>query len=390
MLFVLLLTLTNAYLFEDNFDTDPFENGWVQSGWKKDSGEAGEFGWSAGTWFADEDNKGLRTTQDAKFYAISKEIPTFNNEGKSLVFQLTVKNEQKIDCGGGYFKLFGPGLDQQKFEGGSEYQIMFGPDICGFSTKRIHSIFNHKGTNLLINDGPDCETDEFTHIYTLEVEPDNTFRILVDGEEKSSGSMYDKWDFELPKEINDPDQSKPADWVDEQEIDDPDSTKPDDWVEDEQIVDPDAEQPEDWDEEDDGEWEAPMIPNPDYKGPWRAERIPNPDYKGPWVHPKIANPDYVHEENVYLRGDLNFVGMEVWQVKSGTVFDNILVTDDKEEAKKRRDEILDAMSGEEEAKKAFDEVEEEKKEEEADADISEDDADLDELEDETDLDKDEL
>lgn len=27
-------------------------------------------------------------------------------------------------------------------------------------------------------------------------------------------------------------------------------------------------QPEDWNDEEDGEWTAPTIPNPEYKGPW--------------------------------------------------------------------------------------------------------------------------
>jgi hypothetical protein len=30
-------------------------------------------------------------------------------------------------------------------------------------------------------------------------------------------------------------------------------------------------QPEDWDDEEDGEWKAPTIPNPEYKGPWKAK-----------------------------------------------------------------------------------------------------------------------
>ena len=33
----------------------------------------------------------------------------------------------------------------------------------------------------------------------------------------------------------------------------------------EYIPDPDAKKPEDWDDDMDGEWEPPMIPNPDYK-----------------------------------------------------------------------------------------------------------------------------
>ena len=28
---------------------------------------------------------------------------------------------------------------------------------------------------------------------------------------------------------------------------------------------------EDWDDEDDGEWEAPTIPNPEYKGEWKPK-----------------------------------------------------------------------------------------------------------------------
>jgi len=380
-----------GYVFEDNFDVDPMENGWVQSDWKKDDGSRGVFEWTSGDWAADAENKGLKTSQDAKFYAISKKIPTFNNEDKTLVFQFSVKHEQKIDCGGGYLKLVGPGLDQSKFEGASEYQIMFGPDICGYSTKRIHAIFNHNGENLLTTASTVCETDEFTHVYTLVVKSDNTYDMLIDGESKYSGSMYDDWEFELPKKIKDPELSKPDDWVDERMIDDPEDTKPEDWDQPETIVDPDAEMPEDWDEEDDGEWEAPTIPNPEYKGTWRPKKIDNPEYKGEWEHPEIDNPDWVAVPDVYKRGDLEYVAMEIWQVKAGTIFDNILVTDDEAVAKEKRDAILEAVKGEKEAKEAFDEAskpkeveaDDEDDEEEDDDDDVEEEADLDELEDDS-------
>jgi len=391
MILTLLCALVMGYVFEDNFDVDPMENGWVQSDWKKDDGSRGVFEWTSGDWAADAENKGLKTSQDAKFYAISKKIPTFNNEDKTLVFQFSVKHEQKIDCGGGYLKLVGPGLDQSKFEGASEYQIMFGPDICGYSTKRIHAIFNHNGENLLTTASTVCETDEFTHVYTLVVKPDNTYDMLIDGESKYSGSMYDDWEFELPKKIKDPELSKPDDWVDERMIDDPEDTKPEDWDQPETIVDPDAEMPEDWDEEDDGEWEAPTIPNPEYKGTWRPKKIDNPEYKGEWEHPEIDNPDWVAVPDVYKRGDLEYVAMEIWQVKAGTIFDNILVTDDEAVAKEKRDAILEAVKGEKEAKEAFDEAskpkeveeEDEDDEEEDDDDDVEEEADLDELEDDS-------
>jgi calreticulin len=41
--------------------------------------------------------------------------------------------------------------------------------------------------------------------------------------------------------------------------------KPEDWEQPEHVADPDATKPEDWDDEMDGEWEPPMIDNPDYK-----------------------------------------------------------------------------------------------------------------------------
>jgi len=63
----------------------------------------------------------------------------------------------------------------------------------------------------------------------------------------------------------DPDAKKPEDWDDREKIDDPDDKKPEDYDKPEHIVDPDAKKPEDWDDEMDGEWEPPMIDNPDYK-----------------------------------------------------------------------------------------------------------------------------
>jgi len=116
-------------------------------------------------------------------------------------------------------------------------------------------------------------------------------------------------------------------------MDDPDDKKPDGYDDiPATIVDPEAKKPEDWDDELDGEWEAPTISNPAFKGPWRAKRIDNPAYKGPWVHPQIDNPKYASNDKLYQYNSFGAVGIEVWQVKAGTIFDNILVTDSVEEA----------------------------------------------------------
>ena len=216
--------------FSDTFETDPFaDNRWVVSQWKQDTDEAGKIEWSGGNWHAG-DRKGLRTTQDAKFYAISSKMEeTFDNDGKTLVFGMSVKHEQKIDCGGGYVKLLGKDFDESSFNGDTEYTIMFGPDICGYSTKKIHTIFNHNGDNLLKKEDVKCPDDEFTHFYMLIVNPDDTYEIRVDGESKASGNLKDDWDFELPQTIKDPEAKKPNDWIDNEFMDDPNDVKPSDW-----------------------------------------------------------------------------------------------------------------------------------------------------------------
>merc|ERR1712039_1082953 len=142
-------------------------------------------------------------------------------------------------------------------------------------------------------------------------------------------------------------------------MDDPEDKKPDDWVEEKRIVDPEAKKPDDWDEED-GEWEAPMKDNPAYKGEWNVKRISNPAYKGFWEAKKIANPEYEDDDKLYKYDDFGFVGFDLWQVKGGTIFDNVIITDDVSEA--------DAFA---KKWKALSEVEKAKKKEEDDAKAAE-------------------
>jgi len=330
-----LLALASAKVhYVEKFDSS-YASRWVTSDWKKSDGTAGVWAHSAGPNHGDaEEDKGIQTSQDARFYAISSAIPEpFSNNGKTLVFQFQVRFPQSIDCGGGYVKLL-PALDQAGFNGESEYSIMFGPDICG-TTKRTHFILNYKGKNHLIKREIRAETDKLSHVYTMIINPDNTYEVRIDGVKAQSGSLTEDWDLLPAKTIKDPAQSKPSDWVDEAQIDDPNDVKPEGYDSiAKTVADPAAAKPQDWDDEADGAWEAPQIDNPEYKGEWRAKRIPNPEYKGAWVHPEIANPDYVEDPNLYSFAKLGFVGIELWQVKSGTLFDNIIVTDDIAEAEK--------------------------------------------------------
>ena len=101
-----------------------------------------------------------------------------------------------------------------------------GPDICGYSTKKVHVIFTYKGKNLLTKKDIKCKDDELTHLYTLILNPDNTYEVRIDNEKVESGKLEEDWDFTVPKRIPDPEAKKPADWVDEAKIDDPSDSKP--------------------------------------------------------------------------------------------------------------------------------------------------------------------
>merc|ERR1712230_360429 len=82
----------------------------------------------------------------------------------------------------------------------------------------------------------------------------------------------------------------------------------------------------------DGEWEPPMKDNPEYKGDWSVKRISNPDYKGIWKAKDIDNPEYEDDDSVYSYDDFGFIGFDLWQVKGDTIFDNVIICDDKAEA----------------------------------------------------------
>merc|ERR1712060_748567 len=220
------------------------------------------------------------------------------------------------------------------------------------------------------------EGEGTSHLYRMILKPDNTVRVEIDEEKIYEGSIKEDWEVLKPKEIADPEDKKPSDWSDESMIDDPDDRKPSDWVEEKQIADSDAKKPDDWDDEEDGDWEAPMKDNPEYKGDWYVKRISNPAYNGVWEAKKIANPAYEDDNTVYKYSDFGFIGFDLWQVKGGTIFDNIIITDDAAEADsftkkwKELSEVEKSKKKEEEDSKKADDK---KKEDEDDDDDEEED-----------------
>jgi calreticulin len=327
---------------------------------------------TAGEWYGDAEDKGIKTSVDARFYGLSAPLTKpFKSDGKDLVIQYSVKHEQDLDCGGAYIKLLpgGKKFDAKKFGGDSPYAVMFGPDVCGSSNKKTHVILNYekKDDNLLVKKNIMCETDDFTHLYTLVIKPDNTFEVFVDNKSVRQGKLEEEFDFLPPAEIKDPDAKKPDDWVEEATLPDPEDVKPEGYDDiPAEIADPDAKKPDDWDDEDDGEWEPPMIDNPDYKGKWKQKTIPNPDYKGKWEAPMIANPDYKYDDDMYkvCKDECTHVGFELWQVKTGTLFDDIIVTDSLEEAQKFAEETFFKKKDAE--KEMYDKIQEERRAKEKD------------------------
>merc|ERR1711976_271781 len=250
-------------------------------------------------------------------------------------------------------------------------------------TKRTHLIFNYKGKNVLKKSdlAYKQEGEGTSHLYRMILKPDNTVKVEIDEESIYEGSIKDDWEVLKPKEVPDPEDKKPDDWSDESMIDDPEHKKPDDWTDEKRIVDPDASKPDDWDDEEDGEWEAPMKDNPAYKGDWYVKRISNPAYKGVWEAKKIANPEYEDDDTLYKYADFGFIGFDLWQVKGGTIFDNIIITDDVAEAdgfakkwkdlsevekakKKEEDESKKADDKKDDDASAADDADDEKKDEE--------------------------
>lgn len=365
--------------------TDGWDARWKPSHARKDTkGGTDSESWTyIGEWSVEEPSvykgmegdKGLVVKNAAAHHAISAKFPKkIDPKGKTLVVQYEVKLQNGLECGGAYLKLLRENKDlhREEFSNATPYVIMFGPDKCGH-TNKVHFIFNHKSPKTgeyeekHLSTPPTAKIVKSTELYTLIIHPNNTYVVKQNNEEVKSGSLLTDFQPSVnpPKEIDDPNDKKPADWVDEAKIPDPLATKPDDWDEDApyEIVDEDAtmpddwlvneptavpdseaEKPDDWDDEEDGDWVPPNMPNPkcqdisgcgpwskpmksnpDFKGKWTPELIDNPDYKGPWAPRKIKNPNYFEDKNPANLEPIGAIGFEIWTMQSDIMFDNIYI-----------------------------------------------------------------
>ena len=94
---------------------------------------------------------------------------------------------------------------------------------------QVHFIFKHENPiskaveEKHANNAPSASVALETTLYTFVVNPDNTYEYFVNLESKAKGSLLETMEPPVnpPKEIDDPTDSKPDDWVDEAKIDDP-------------------------------------------------------------------------------------------------------------------------------------------------------------------------
>lgn len=376
--------------FVEQFADEKWSDRWTPS--TATSGEEGQEEMNyVGRWAREEPHVykgmegdfGLVLKDDARRHAISAPFANpVDNTDKSLVLQYEVKMQKGLECGGAYLKLLTEspvGIQAQQFSGDTPYTIMFGPDKCG-STNKVHFIFRHfnpitkKHEEKHLTSPPVAKISKLSTLYTLVVKPDQTFEISINNKSVKKGSLLEDFTPAVTpsKEINDPEDKKPSDWVEDAKVDDPEAAKPEDWDEDapyeivdpeaekpegwlddepQVIPDPDAAKPEDWDDEEDGTWVAPKVPNPkctdgpgcgewfaptiknpSYKGKWIAPKIDNPAYKGIWEARKIANPDYFEDKTPSKFEPISGIGFELWTMQGDILFDNIVVSHDPEDA----------------------------------------------------------
>ncbi|ODQ65851.1 calnexin [Nadsonia fulvescens var. elongata DSM 6958] len=329
-------------------------------------------------------DKGLVLKSEAAHHAISALLPqTFDNTNHTLVLQYEVKFQKGLACGGAYIKLLSENEDlhSNEFSGETDYQVMFGPDKCG-STNKVHFIIRRKSPitgeyeEKHLAAPPSVKQNKYTNLYTLIIHPNQDFEIRINGVTSKAGSLLTegvlKPGLNPSAQIEDVNDKKPEDWVDELFIPDPEnSVKPADWDEDAPffivdtsvvkptdwdetiplyIPDPESTKPVDWDDEEDGEFVAPEIFNPECEshgcGEWRAPKIKNPNYVGEWVAPMIENPAYAGEwasrlvDNPVYYEDLSpsnlepigGLGLELWTMQADILFDNIYLGHSVEEA----------------------------------------------------------
>jgi hypothetical protein len=214
--------------------------------------------------------------------------------------------------------------------------------------------------------------DSLSHLYTLILRLNGTFEMLIDDRSIRNGTFLADFTPPLfePPTMDDPNDRKPDDWVDDILVPDPNAVKPADWDDDApeflpgrsktpppgwrtdippRIPQPYARKPDTWDEDAFGPWQAPEIPNPaclgipgcgpytpakrhnpKAKGVWQAPYVRNPRYIGEWRARQIPNPAYHGQSTDFPIPNLTAIGFNFWAANRDIAVTNIIIANDED------------------------------------------------------------
>lgn len=355
-------------LFYDNF-TDPF----VLKRWIPSRNISYDGKWTNDLSYplqGRRHEKGLVINDKAKSHIISQILPApIYHMNEPIVIQYEVRAQLTYHCFKSllrvHTKTFDPFHQTNKTHG----TIEFGPQHTNKKTRAILNFYTTDKDGKEVAHKLEKEIrvpyDEIPHLYTLIIRPDNTFEYMIDAMSFMNGTFTHSFKIPVvePRLIDDPTDSKPADWVDNEFYPDPNARKPDDWDENEpemipnprylnppfgweenepeKIPDPKDKAPDDWNEFMFGEYKPkmirnpkcrvgcgkykpPMIKNKKYKGKWSPPMLRDPKYKGPWAPRKITNPKFTHEYNYSLPGITGF-SFNIWSAYHDVLVTNLFV-----------------------------------------------------------------
>lgn len=321
----------------------------------------------------------IKTKDNYSAISIKFNEPIILSKDKPFILQYEMRAQNNLTCSGGYIKLFDDvNFNQNIFSNETKHLLMFGPDVC-MEKNQIGFLFHHKNpkTGNVVEksmiDPPTTPKDNLNHLYTLIINPNGKFKILLDNEIVKTNDFMKSFDPPIipPKFVKDSKAKKPDDWDEREYIEDPsapiptetDKSKryipdpenilpPKGWIETEEplINDPNSKKPNDWDDELFGEWNPfqiinpkcinvigcgkyipPLIGNPNHVKNYIPNYIKNPYYKGKWEPPEIENPEYFEDFKPYLFPPITAIGFEIHNSDSDISFNNILISNDEKE-----------------------------------------------------------
>jgi len=358
-------------LYYENF-SDPFVlKRWVVTKHFRNTGK-----WAVEQSYPLQSRKGERAIvakTKEKTHSISTVFPSpIYTPNETIVIQYEARAQFLYVCASMKLKVFvDPRFDPADMNNDTARILEFGPERCYNHNQTVLNMFSGDVKHTLKDKIP-VPVDEIVHLYTLVLRPNNTFEVLIDMKSMYNGSFIESFvpAFIEPELINDPNDIKPNNWVDEMFIIDESAVKPDDWDENEpktipdpkkkripfgwlvdeqtMIPDPNAKKPEEWNEGHLGEWKAPMIKNPKCMraigcGPYQPPEIPNPKYKGKWTKPLINNPRFIGQwkpkqinNPKYLGPQLPFsippiigIGFDIWGAHHDIMITNVLISNNE-------------------------------------------------------------